>query len=163
MGSNLCLLMLTHWACIKVKWFPAAGFEVRAWKQGKVLTMDPSLSCAKPLVCPVQTRECKWNTCRRRKFAARGSCAYTHARVPVLPLSVTNRACHDTTAKKIRLFTFLCKRLSEHLPPGPGRSWTGTILGVHHALPPTNLRAEPGPLWSFPRHWSSVLAGAASR
>lgn len=49
------------------------------------------------------------------------------------------------------------------LPPGPGHNWRGTILGLHPSLPPTSLRAEPGPPWWYPRPRSSVPAGAAPR
>ena len=49
------------------------------------------------------------------------------------------------------------------LPPGPGRNWRGTILCLHPSLPPTSLRAEPGPPWWYPRPRSSVPAGAAPR
>ena len=49
------------------------------------------------------------------------------------------------------------------VPPGPGRNWRGTILCLHPSLPPTSLRAEPGPPWWYPRPRSSVPAGAAPR
>lgn len=126
-------------------WFAEADSEVReepemetAWEQGEGVGRREQPVLGKPE-----------NVCGRRKFAWRSSrdkhntcvasAAFTIQRVEFRDTS-TQGLCHDSTESK--LFTFG----SECLPPGSGRSWRGTILGVHHALPPTNLQAEPGPL-----------------
>lgn len=105
--------------------------------------------------CPVQSGEPENAT---GMFAREGSVqreVHVRSTTPVcqsyIDWSSVTHPCRVNTQLQTKFnffFFFFCftMQTSEYSPPGPGRSWRGTILGVHHAPPPTNLRAEPVPL-----------------